>query len=709
MSERQQVDLTRLLANQHDRKRIEFHKWLTPEQFGERFGMNDGDLSKVSAWLNDFGFSNIQVARSRNVIRATATVTAAETAFGTSIHRYRLNGETFYGNTSDLMLPKMLQDVVLGVVGLNSFRPQPPLVKSRAVRANFTLGPGGPYAMSPADFAIIYDVAPLYASGIDGTGQTIAIPGQTDIDLTVVAAFRKAAGLTANDPHIVPVDAEDPGVHADDQRESYLDLEWAGGVAKNATILYVKSKNVFESLAYAIENNIAPVIPVTYGLCEGEWPPDALQAFNALFQQANAQGITVIAASGDLGAADCDNGFGMTNTTATVPQSGATVDFPASSPYVTAVGGTQFNETGGVYWNQFNGSDFASALSYIPESGWDETFPDGSVWASGGGVSAVFPKPVWQETLTPADSMRDVPDVALLASPHHDGYVMCGDVTQCTNGFANTSNQVYLGGGTSAAAPSFAGVIALLNQQTGTKQGNVNATLYSTASMDAEAFHDVEDGSNQVTCQRDGPGCVAPNTTVGFLAAKGYDLVTGLGSVDAYNLVRQWAGDFDLAATPGTLTVGGGASATVDVQITAVNNFKSSVTFTCTVSNALPNTTCSIPGTVAGSGTASLTITNNGAAETQIPSGSSGESGSALQISVVLVTVLLALSFMRQRKQLKLAYGMALIVSVGFMSSCGGGGGGQTSETISSATGTVTITASSGVISHTATVSVTVP
>ncbi len=532
MTASQNAALQQLLTDQQTRGNSRYHQWLTPEQYGEQFGVSAADLQKITDWLQGLGFSNVEIARSRNAVSFSGTAGQAESAFQTSIHRYLMNGQSHFANASDPILPKALQGMVEGIRGLHDFHPKPLGIRRAATQPHFTSSISGNHFLIPDDFATIYDVKPLYATGIDGTGQTIAIPGQSDIALSDIEAFRSAAGLPPNDPQVI-LTGTDPGTSSSDESESDLDIEWAGGVAKNATIIFVNSTDVFTSVTYAVQNNVAPVLSITYGNCEADMGTTEINSLTTLFEQANSQGMTVLAASGDNGAADCDN------SNAKIASHGLAVDVPASIPYVTALGGTEFNEGSGTYWSAANNADSGSALSYIPEMAWNDTAANGSLAASGGGKSTYFTKPTWQTgTGVPYDGARDVPDLAFAGSPDHDGYIICS-AGSCVNGFREANQDLNVFGGTSAATPSFAAIVALLNQQTGDRQGNINPTLYALASVSANAFHDITQGNNIVPCRQGSPDCPTGGE-IGYSTGVGYDQVTGWGSVDAQNLVSQW-------------------------------------------------------------------------------------------------------------------------------------------------------------------------
>ncbi len=544
MSGQQQADLDQLLRQQQAPGSTQFHKFLTPEEYAARFGANPEDIAKVTAWLAKEGFSNIQVARSRTFVSFAGIAGQAQTAFHTTIHRYTYNGESHFANASDPLLPKALNGVVESVRGLHDFRKKP--LGIRTLRPHFTSSISGDHFMAPDDFATIYDLQPLYQSGFDGTGVKIAIVGQSDIQLSDVQAFRSAAGLPANNPTII-LTGSDPGIQSSsgDESESDLDLEWAGGVARNATIVFVTSTDIDTSISYAIDNDVAPILSVTYGLCESELGEAEVNTEASEYQQANAQGMTISAAAGDSGAADCDTGYPARH--------GLAVDAPASLPYVTGIGGTTFNDASGTYWNTSNNNYGGSAISYIPEVAWNDTSASNGLAASGGGASLYSAKPSWQAgNGVPNDGSRDVPDLAFATSPNHDGFLICsgGD---CVNGFRNTDSTLDVIGGTSVGAPCFAGIMALLVQALG-QQGNINPHLYALASTSTDAFHDITSGNNIVPCRTGTPNCTTGS--FGFSAGPGYDQVTGLGSLDAYHFLNEWTSDVPspVGATRGPLT-----------------------------------------------------------------------------------------------------------------------------------------------------------
>ena len=525
LSPAQQGDLDRLLSDQQNPSSSRYHQWLAPEEFGNRFGLSPADHSKAVAWLISEGFAVNQSGRGRNWIAFSGTAGQVSRTLRTPIHRFLVNGETHYANTVDPSVPEALADVIGGFIGLDDFHLRPFV---RQVTPDYNSGSS--HYLAPQDLATIYNVSPLYQAGFDGTGQSIAVVGESDVSLTDIRTFRTRFGLAANDPKMIPY-SSDPGITGA-QVEGDLDLEWAGAIAPKATIYYVYGPSAITAIVSAVNLNVAPVITISYGSCEINW---RLSYWRAVAQQANAQGITILSASGDSGAAGCDPQGYMPYAA-----SGRMVNFPAVLPEVTAVGGTQFAEGTGTYWASTNASNLSSALSYIPEAAWNESSVSG-LGASGGGASVLYSKPVWQTGPgVPEDNARDVPDVAL-SSASHDAYSI------------TYSGGNYFVAGTSASAPSMAGIVALLNQYQVSKGfktqpglGNINPQLYRLAQDAPSAFHDITAGNNVVNCSQGSPDCLSGS--FGYPAGPGYDLATGLGSVDANKLVTLWNTDTRAAA-----------------------------------------------------------------------------------------------------------------------------------------------------------------
>ena len=576
----QQTALQQLLAQQQDPSSPHYHQWLTPEQYAARFGLSPGDIAIVVSWLQSEGLKVNDVARGRHWIAFTGTAGLIDSAFHTAIHRYNVEGETHFAAALEPSVPAALAGVVSGFQGLDDFYPKPMHRSVPAGDPAYNSSSGAHY-LAPDDFATIYDLNPLYNAGVDGTGQKIAIIGDSDVDLADIQNFRRRFNLPANDPQVV-LYGPDPGIDSGNLSEADLDLEWSGAVARNSTIVYVYARSVNTASQYAIDQNLAPVISFSFGGCE----PSNSPAFRSIAQQASAQGITWLAASGDNGAAGCDVSFSSLQASR-----GLAVSFPASIPEITAVGGTMFNEGSGNYWAATNGPNLGSALSYIPETAWNETGA-GGLAASGGGASVLFSKPPWQTGPgVPNDNARDVPDVALSAADH-DGYL------------AVSGGMNWIFSGTSAASPSFAGIVALLNQylvsagaQAQPGLGNINPALYRLAQSTTSVFHDITTGDNIVPCKLNSPNC--QNGSMGYQAGPGYDLVTGLGSVDAYQLVTQW--NNPAGSTITTLTAD-------STSVTVTSTVKLTATVTAAAGSDTPSGTVSFNAADSSLGSAPLTV-----------------------------------------------------------------------------------------------------
>ena len=555
-SQAQQAALDQLLVNQQTPGSPQYRKWLTPLQFKAQFGMSDADIAKVSAWMTAQGFTVKTTSLTNTYLVASGTVAQAEKAFSVSMRSVSLNGEQHITNLSDPQLPAAVANVVTGITGLSNILPKARIVLHKGLAPKYTAADGSHF-ISPADYNTIYDLAPLKASAINGTGVTIAVMGQTAISLADVAAFRTAAGLSANAPQLsynpTTLGVSDSG----DLGEAQLDVEWAGAIAPNATIQYIATTTdnmeggAFGSLLSAIGNTaeVAKIISISYGACEPEFSQSDIYAYDQYFQEGNAQGQTLIAPGGDSGATDCE-------IQEAAAADGLAVDFPGSSPHATSIGGTMFSEATGSYWNASNGTGGSSALSYIPETVWNEYASFGVLASGGGGRSIFFTKPSWQSgTGVPADAVRDVPDIALDAGANHDGFLICVSGS-CTNGFADATGNYQVVGGTSVGVPSFAGILALVEQkiaQTG-GLGNINPTLYGLAATSASSvYHDIVAGTNASVCAVGSPDCSSSTLLAGYSAAPGYDLASGWGSVDGNNLANQWAA---AVPTPSLLTTG---------------------------------------------------------------------------------------------------------------------------------------------------------
>ncbi|HSK43548.1 MAG TPA: protease pro-enzyme activation domain-containing protein, partial [Candidatus Binatia bacterium] len=596
------ADLDKLLADQQNPKSPNFHHFLTPQEFGLRFGPTDQDVADAANWLKSHSFRIEEIANSKLWINFSGNVQQVERAFQTNIRQFEVDGQIHYANAADPSIPRAFSGLVEGVVSLHDF----PLKHDASLHqlppdANLV---GGGNALAPGDFATIYNLTPLYNAGIDGTGQTIAIVGRTDIVLGDVQFFRSNFLLPAKDPVFIHNGNAPGDLHGTEEAEADLDVEWSGAVAKNATIDFVISKSTHTtdgvnlSAQYIVNNNLAPVMSTSFGLCEQSLGATGNTFWNNLWTQAATQGITSMVSSGDSGAAGCDADTALTGTIQAV--SGI-----SSTPNNIAVGGTEFNDGAGGFWAAANNPDSSSALGPIPEIVWNEsgTIPvtGKDLFATGGGVSTIYAKPAYQAGPgVPADGFRDVPDVALNSAAHTPYLIIQGHTANVT-GLVGAS-------GTSAAAPSFAGIMALVVQKTGSPQGNANNVLYSMANTQfaggAAVFNDITSGNNSV------PG------VAGFSAAAGYDQATGWGSVNAASLVNTWnnnAPDFTFTASPTSQSVVQGNSVTYSAVITALNNYTGTISFSVA---GLPTgaTLTPPPPAVTNSGSSAIAIlTNNGA------------------------------------------------------------------------------------------------
>ena len=622
-SPQQESALQKLLDDQQDTNSPNYHQWLAPEQFGKQFGPTDADLQTITSWLQSHGFQ-VGTTKGRTVLEFSGSASQVQEAFHTTIHKYLVNGEQHWANSSDPQIPTALTPAIAGIASLNDFPRKAMNVPAgvgkrengketsttRAPNPLFTYQPGYQcsaddycFDIAPYDFAKIYNLLPLWNNNIDGTGVTIAISGETDIQMSDVEAFRTMFGLPINDPVFV-YNGPDPGIQGDEP-EADIDVQWSGAVAKGATIDFVISEStettsgVDLSAVYIVDQNLAPIMSESYGYCELGLGTAGNQFYNELWQQAAAEGITVFISAGDAGSAGCDN---FDATPPAPAQYGLQVSGYASTPYNVAVGGTDFNEFTNptTYWSTTNTTTTqASALGYIPEITWDssctsqafeppnfsaspETNCNDSrlleavdVVAGSGGVSACttpsastpascsggYTRPSWQtgSGSFSGDGKRDIPDVSLFASSGWAGtaYVICEadfpGAGPCPGSYPRF-------GGTSVSSPAFAGIMALINQKYG-RQGNANYVFYKLAQKSGASctssvsngtsasciFNDVTVGTNEGACATGSPKCQT-NTVgdqygvmSGYSAGAGYDMATGLGTVNAENLVTKWS------------------------------------------------------------------------------------------------------------------------------------------------------------------------
>jgi subtilase family serine protease len=655
----QEAALQALIGAQHNPASPLYHKWLTPDEFATQFGVAETDISKVQSWLEQRGFSVDAISRSKNRLSFSGDVGQVAATFGAELHYYGIHGKRYYAPSSDMSVPSALSSLVLSIANLSSFRPRPHV----KFRPNFTSSQSGNHYLTPKDVATIYDINAAYTAGYTGAGQSIAVVGQSSVAMSDIENFQKAAGLTTKDPTLVLVpNSGTAAVSSGDESESDLDLEYSGGIATGAAILFVYVGNntnysVWDSLSYAVDNQIAPVISISYGDCETELGSANYATLNSVLAQAAAQGQTVVAPAGDNGSTDC---YGYTDLT-TLQQEALSVDFPASSQYVTGMGGTEFPSSdvyssNTTYWESASGGDLvSSALSYIPEQVWNDDSSSSGLSSGGGGISTLTARPSWQTGVAgiPSGSYRLVPDISLDASPNNAGYLLCssdsaatGIAGSCSNGFRD-SNNAYLtvAGGTSFDAPIFAGMVAIINQKlNSTGQGVVNSVLYKLAANSAtyaSTFHDITSGGNDCTA---GSSYCSTAGQSEYSASIGYDEASGLGSIDFYNLLLAWptTSSSSLAASRTTLSAAtlSPASGAGDVITIAVASGSSSVTTIPTGTlKILVDGTTQTSSLALSSGSATYTFSSTTAGSHVIVATYSGDSAFAASTRTLEVTV----------------------------------------------------------------------
>jgi len=524
-----------------------YHKWLTAQEFGARFGVAQQDLDMIARWLTGHGLQVNLIYPSRMVIDFSGTTGQVREAFHVEIHALEVNGVRHIANMSDPQIPAALAPAVVGVVSLHDFMPH---ALYRMKPAYTFTSSGATYqAVVPADVATIYNLNPLFNGGTSGQGQTVVVIEDTNVYSTADwTTFRSTFGLSAytagsfSQAHPAPPtgtnNCGNPGVNGDDI-EAILDAEYASASAPSATIELASCSDTATTFGglIALQNLISEsstppaIVSISYGECEAENGATANASYFSTYQQAVAEGVSVFVSSGDEGAASCD--ADLSNATHGIGVSGF-----SSTPYNVSVGGTDYGDTyagtNSAYWNSTNTSTDGSAKSYIPEIPWNDSCAGellatylgiSTTYGSGGfcnsstantyglhttasgsggpsgcatgspstngvvsGSCAGYAKPSWQSIVgNPADGVRDIPDVSLFAANGIWGhyYVFC-DSDPANGGTPCTgAPSGWSGaGGTSFASPIWAGFQALINQKTGERQGNPNPTYYSLAATE---------------------------------------------------------------------------------------------------------------------------------------------------------------------------------------------------------------------------------
>jgi hypothetical protein len=694
--------LREYLGGLQDPHSANYHKWLTPQSYGASFGISEQDLETVEAWLQSEGFTVNTVPASRNFITFSGTFGQVAQAFHTSIHSYMINGVRHYSNASDPSIPAALAPVVLGVSPLNDFHAKPmhtqPIghtVTAQAghlkVVSNATAGVKPQLTatdsngdnillLAPGDAATIYDSpntlnkAYTGTTAQTGTGVNIGLVGDSDLPVADYLNYRKLfLNETSPVSPTLVVDGTDPGqVDDGSSAEALIDTELSAALAPKANIYFYSSADdlfqdgALDAALRAVEDNNVAILSVSFGECEYDLGPSGNEEIDAIWQQAAAQGITVLVSTGDSGSASCDaDGLGEAS-------GGLAVSGFASTPYNIAVGGTDFDilstafdtyvgttaATAGSSANYFD-----SALQYIPENPWNDSIsnnPPGSfttnlvedytntstgqssplISAGGGGASSLavcedneidengncdsvlagYPTPSFQTGVSIAGQnpdgtptgVRYLPDVSLFASAgnlHNSSWAICSDAnvnegsTTGTDCEADTNGEFGISayGGTSTSSPAFAGILAMVVQSLGagtSRLGLANNVLYNLNATDSTAgiFHDVTAGNISQPCVSGSPNCLSNGFLEGWNAGTGYDLATGLGSVDISKLVSSWdAARF--TPTSVSLTANGSTSALTISHGT-------SVTLATTVTPAAATGTVSVTGPTGVAGAA---------------------------------------------------------------------------------------------------------
>ena len=739
-SPEQERELRQLIEELADSSSLNFHHWLTAKEFGERFGLAQQDLDTITRWLESHGLKVNVVYENGVLIDFSGTAGQVRETFHTDIHQLNVKGKKHIANMSEPKIPVALASAIVGVVSLHDFMPR----GQYKPRANYTFNYGGyEYeAVVPADLATIYNLNPLFKAGISGQGQTIVLIEDSDVYNTADwTTFRSVFGLSSytggsfKQIHPRPASGRnnciDPGANGDDG-EATLDVEWASAAAPSAAIELASCKDTATTFGGLIalqnllnESSTPPaLVSMSYGECEAYNGATSNAAYNAVYQQAVIEGVSVFVSAGDDGASSCSGQYYWATT-------GIGVSGLASTPYNVAVGGTDFGDTyagtNSTYWSSTNSSTYGSALSYIPEIPWNDSCGsqllgesygysvsygyDGFCYsamgqayydttaASGGpsgcatgvtsqpgivgGTCAGYPKPSWQSLAgVPSDGVRDIPDVSLFAANGVWGhyYLLC--FSDPYNGGASCSGVPDTwagGGGTSFSSPIMAGIQALVNQKTGERQGNPNPVYYSLAASEYGAsgdsscnstlgntagssctFYDVTLGDMDIDCQY--VDCYWPtepdnsptDPTVGSLttdatnnsyqaayaSTTGWDFATGIGTINAANLVNSWpkpTSNFILAATPTSVTIPQGTSGTSVVAIIPQGGFNGSVNLS--VSNLPSGVTAAFSPNPANSNSMLTLTASPTAAPGTVTLMLAGESGSLTNTTTLDLTV----------------------------------------------------------------------
>ncbi len=381
----------------HDATSPNFHKWLTPEEFAQSYGVASADVDTVTGWLKSHGFTVHGVPSSGLTVDFSGTAGQVTRAYHTEIHNLDVNGVKHFANTTDPKIPAALAPVVAGIVSLHNFHPKPLLVRRGSY--TYTNANGTFHALVPGDIATIYNLSPLFKAGYSGQKQTIMVVEDTYLYSTADwATFRNTFGLTAAYPagtlsQVSPsgaISCRNPGFQGrkndpgyGDDAEAIIDVEWATAGAPNAAIVLAACTDTSTTFGglIALENvlngpaaNLPSVVSISYGEAEAANGSAANSAYLTAYKQAVAEGVSVFVSAGDEGAASADDG--------NVASHGIGISGFTSTPYNVSVGGTDFGYTAdnvpaSTYWSATNSKTYDSALSYIQEIPWNNSCAGG--------------------------------------------------------------------------------------------------------------------------------------------------------------------------------------------------------------------------------------------------------------------------------------------------------------------------------------------
>lgn len=507
---RNRDQLEELIAEQQDPSSPQYHRWLTPAEFSDRFGPTADDRAAVEEWLTSSGLSVESVGGAGREVVATGAAATVEKTFAVKIATSG-DGAT-YANLNDPQVPGSVAPLIGSIRGLGNTLHFKNNLVTAATKVIPQATEGVTTAFAPKDLLTFYHETGLNSTGTTGAGtDCIALVETADFDDDAVALFDATFGLPAITVARVLADGTNPGMSSPDARsEADLDVEYAHAVAPGAPIaayLGAGANGTLDALARAVSDDTCGSISLSFEFC-GAGPSFFTGTLDPILAQAEAQGQAVFAATGDEGAA----GVKATSSGCVVASGAPRVSELAADPHVTAVGGTQFTPT-----FDSNGND----VGYATESVWHDKapIPKSTRGAGGGGRSSVFAKPAFQAGVFPKDRSRDIPDISLGASAFNPGFFIA----------VGTPAQFAVAGGTSLATPVWAGISALAAQSAGmTRSGNINAKLYALGPNTASSgLHDVTIGNNSF------------NGVAGFSAKPGYDRATGWGTPDIGILVPK--------------------------------------------------------------------------------------------------------------------------------------------------------------------------